>query len=338
MKKILATLLTLALLLGAVILPAAADEQSDLLGLWDIQSMSYGGETIGKAELDENDMTLTIEFKAGGTCAIVMDGEALESTYSLATHMLNLMGGDVPFSLSNGTLTLMAGGTTLTLTKVNGAATAGSLMELFQSGSEQESIVGLWDIVLINGAEDPNHRQTWEFTADGTLHHLGYDLNSTVLMDRTFSYVDNGTSIVLDGSETAAYTLTGNELEIREAGMVLVLRRSGAAAVTGSGAVDAASLIGGWKLTGLSQNGQSVELVNDLTYEFTADGAMVQRLYNGKGGPLYEMDRASYELREDGLYFDDGEYLYQLQIELNGDQLVLTEDATVMTFTRVANP
>ena len=157
-------------------------------------------------------------------------------------------------------------------------------------------------------------------------------------MDRTFSYVDNGTSIVLDGSETAAYTLTGNELEIREAGMVLVLRRSGAAAVAGSGAVDAASLIGGWKLTGLSQNGQSVELVNDLTYEFTADGEMVQRLYNGKGGPLYEMDRASYELREDGLYFDDGEYLYQLQIELNSDQLVLTEDATVMTFTRVANP
>ena len=69
MKKILATLLTLALLLSAVILPAAADEQSDLLGLWDIQSMSYGGETIGKAELDENDMTLTIEFKAPSRAA-----------------------------------------------------------------------------------------------------------------------------------------------------------------------------------------------------------------------------------------------------------------------------
>ena len=338
MKKILATLLTLALLLGTVILPAAADEQSDLLGLWDVQSMSHSGETIGKAELDENDMTLTIEFKAGGACTIVTDGETVESSYSLATHMLNLMGGDIPFSLSNGTLTLMSGGTTLTLTKVNGAATAGSLIGLFQSEPEKESIVGLWDIVLINGAEDPAHRQTWEFTADGTLHHLGYDLSGNVLMDRTFSYVDNGTSIVLDGVETAEYTLTGDELEIREAGMVLVLRRSSASAVTGSGAVDAASLIGGWKLTGLSQNGQSVELVNDLTYEFTADGELVQRLYSGKGGPLYEMDRVAYELREDGLYLDDGEYYYILQVELNGSDLVLTEDQTVMSFTRVDNP
>ena len=81
MKKILATLLTLALLLGAVILPAAADEQSDLLGLWDIESLASGGMMMTKAELDANSMTMTAEFRANGTCTIIMDGEAAECTY-----------------------------------------------------------------------------------------------------------------------------------------------------------------------------------------------------------------------------------------------------------------
>ena len=338
MKKILATLLTLALFLGVVAFPAVADEQSDLLGNWEIESLSSGGMVMTKAELDANGMTMTVEFRADGTCTISMDGDAAECTYSLTSHTISAFGGDISFALTGGKLQFVEGSNTITLTKVGGNATTGSLMSLFQTEPEQESIVGLWDIVLVNGAEDPSHKQTWEFSADGKLHHLGYDLNGNVLMDQTFSYVDNGTSIVLDGSETAYYTLTGNELEIREAGIVLVLHRSGTAALTGSGTADASALIGGWKMTGYSENGQSMELINDLTYEFTADGQMIQRLYEGKGGPLYEMDRVSYELAEDGLYFYDDDYYYILQVELIGNQLVLTEDTVVMTFTRTDKP
>ena len=80
MKKILVILLTIALLLGVVVFPAAADEQSELLGKWDIESFSRSGMTLTKDELNTSGMTMTMDFRADGTVTIVIDGESIDRT------------------------------------------------------------------------------------------------------------------------------------------------------------------------------------------------------------------------------------------------------------------
>ena len=130
MKRILCTLLTLALILGCAALPALADEQQDLLGTWEIESMSAEGQTLGKAELDANGMSMTLEIRPAGVLYVTMNGETYTYAYDLARHKMTVAMGEMDFTLRGGKLELffMGGSSTdatreirITFTKVGGS-------------------------------------------------------------------------------------------------------------------------------------------------------------------------------------------------------------------------
>ena len=134
---------------------------------------------------------------------------------------------------------------------------------------------------------------------------------------------------------TSTFSLSDGKLQVEMDGALVVLTRIDV--------IDPAALIGNWKLVFHSRDGVETEIVNDVCYEYTADGQMIYRTYDGIGGPLVSTVIVSYELEGNTLTETDGTLTDVLTISIDGDTMNAVSEIddgvpVSMTFIRVDNP
>lgn len=237
MKKILALLLTVAMLL--TLAACGGGEPDPNAGMYLGVSGEMSGITLTMEELFPGESYL--ELKNGGKADLVLEGDKIPGKWTLEGEDFNLVveGEDCPGTLKNGVITFDFAGSGITLVFAKDGKVPAEKEAVKKEEAQKEEAAdaityndaGYWEILRIDGADENSSVSEEDMQM---LKDYGMGMYLELLEDGTgFIYIDeedpitwcDGT-VTLDGVMDVPYTEENGELALDMEGSVLVFCRA----------------------------------------------------------------------------------------------------------------
>ena len=166
----------LAVLLAGVLLSSCGGktkEEEQVLadtaaGDWELVSMSYSGMTLGKEDLDNSDITMTLSLLEDGTGTMEYDGSVYELTWDGSS--ITTDGVADSYTLEDGVLTIANEDTEMVFTRPGSLASPDAPkagQETLSAGAASEqSVEESWTVEPLASAQDLVPYSCTEFSMD----------------------------------------------------------------------------------------------------------------------------------------------------------------------------
>ncbi len=341
MKRVITVILALVLVMGALILPAQA-EDSDILGVWELISGSSNGVTI---DIKAMGLTMELEFRSNGSyyATIGYDGESQTnvSRFTADGGLLTVTGDDG----SSAYYTYEIYGDEMELGFLQNGKVAAEYVFIrtyapeapAPAVSSSGSIVGHWLATsrTANGvtADLTMYKDLlsieFVFGADGSLEIVSTANGTTSSQKGSYAISGDAMLLTFDGSVSdSEYVLNGNSLSITET------TDAGVTSFTfvKLGEEESDGLIGLWSVETIA-GGTAVMVLRDvgmyMSFEFMDDGVCVIKSSSQTGDTttqaIYSVSDGVITVNVDGTvnecpYALDGD---EMHMELAGNDLTL---------------
>ena len=293
MKKIIALLLAMAMLLSLAACGSGSKEQDPNLGKYMGVKGEMEGFSMSMEELFPGETYL--ELKSGGKVDLVLEGEKATGTWKLdgENFQMTMEGEQCIGTLKNGTIVFEYADSGLSLTFQKEGGSISDKLNPQETAAVTFNDAGYWELVRME-SDNPEDCVTEEQMQ--TLKELGMIMYLNLLPDGTgVMFMDeempltwqDGTVTFTEDSMSISYTLASGELSMNLFDTVLVFRR-------GEQPAASAGPLGLYQGTTYQYNGQTfqmTEIYNDLcTIELLEDGKAIFILGGEEMQCTWELD------------------------------------------------